>query len=97
MKNVVAINAGPRKNWNTDKLIKAAGEGAGLKGANVEYIDLYQLGQFMGGRSCFACKLPDNYGKCVFHDGLYDVLEKISKTNNNTLKNIYYMIINKIF
>lgn len=77
MKNVVAINAGPRKNWNTDKLIKAAGEGAILAGANVDYIDLYQLEQFMGCRSCFACKLPDTYGKCVFHDGLYDVLEKI--------------------
>lgn len=77
MKNVIAINAGPRKNWNTDKLIKAAAEGARLEDAHVEYIDLYQLDQFMGCRSCFACKLPDNYGKCVFRDGLYDVLAKI--------------------
>ena len=36
-KRVVAVNAGPRKGWNTDTLIKEAVKGAEDAGATVEY------------------------------------------------------------
>lgn len=77
MKKVVAINAGPRKGWNTDTLVKAAADGAAAAGAEVEYVDLYELPAFNGCMSCFACKTEQAYGTCVYGDGLYDVLESI--------------------
>ncbi len=77
MKKVIAINAGPRKGWNTDQLIKEAAKGAEAAGAQVEYIDLFRLEKFTGCISCFACKRPNSYGKCAYKDGLTDVLEKI--------------------
>lgn len=77
MKNVVAINAGPRKGWNTDRLIKSAAKGAEDAGFEVEYIDLFQLEKHTGCVSCFGCKQEKTYGKCVCRDGLYEVLEKI--------------------
>lgn len=77
MKKIIAINAGPRKGWNTDRLIKEAARGAESSGAEVEYIDLFRLEKFTGCISCFGCKLPKTFGKCVCRDGLYDVLEKI--------------------
>lgn len=77
MKKMIAINAGPRKGWNTDLLLREAAKGAESKGAEVEYIDLYRLDKFTGCVSCFACKREASYGKCACHDGLYDVLEKI--------------------
>lgn len=77
MKKIIAINAGPRKGWNTDRLVQAAAEGAREAGAEVEFIDLYKLDKYTGCISCFGCKQPDTYGKCVCRDGLYDVLEKI--------------------
>lgn len=77
MKKIVAVNAGPRTGWNTDQLIKAAAKGAEESGAEIEYIDLFKLEKYTGCISCFGCKQAKSYGKCVCHDSLYDVLEKI--------------------
>ena len=76
-KKIIAINAGPRIGYNTDLLIKEAVKGAEASGAEVEYISLFKLEQYTGCISCFACKLPDTYGKCMCKDGLYSVLERI--------------------
>ena len=77
MKKIIVINAGPRKGWNTDQLIREAAKGAESNGAEVEYISLFNLEKYTGCVSCFGCKLPNNFGKCVCKDGLTDVLEKI--------------------
>ncbi len=76
-KRIVAVNAGPRSGWNTDRLIKAAAEGAQETGASVEFIDLYKLEKYTGCISCFGCKQQKSYGKCVKKDGLSGVLETI--------------------
>lgn len=81
MKKIIAINAGPRKGWNTDQLVNAAGKGAEAKGAEVEYIDLFKLEKFTGCVSCFGCKLEASFGKCACRDGLYDVLNKIREAD----------------
>lgn len=77
MKKIIAVNAGPRKGWNTDRLIKSAADGAASAGAEIEYVDLFKLEKYTGCISCFGCKLPDSFGKCVCQDGLTEVLEKI--------------------
>ena len=40
-KRIVVVNAGPRKNWNTDSLLKEAAKGAhiGLRGENPDIRD----------------------------------------------------------
>ena len=80
-KKIIAINAGPRKGWNTDQLISIAGKGAESTGAEVEYISLFQLEKYTGCVSCFACKKPETFGKCMCRDGLSDVLEKIRQAD----------------
>ncbi len=77
MKKVVAINASPRKGWNTDMLIREAARGAESAGAQAEYISLFDLDRYTGCVSCFACKTAASYGKCACKDGLAPVLEKI--------------------
>lgn len=77
MKHIVAINASPRREWNTGTLIREAAQGAESEGAEVKMFDLYRLGQFSGCISCFGCKLPANKGKCICQDGLAPVLEEI--------------------
>ena len=77
MKKIVAINAGPRKGWNTDQLIKAAAEGATENGAEIEYFNLFKLEKYTGCVSCFACKTECSFGTCACHDGLTPVLEAI--------------------
>ena len=77
MKRIVAVNAGPRKNWNTAQMIAAACEGAQEAGASIELFNLYALDKFSGCISCFGCKLEKNLGHCVCKDGLTQVLEAI--------------------
>ena len=77
MKKIVVVNAGPRKGWNTDLLLKEAAKGAEAAGAEAVFFDLYKLPEFTGCVSCFGCKKEGNLGRCVCRDGLYDVLEAI--------------------
>ena len=84
-KKIVAINCSPRAKWNTAQLVREAAAGAADAGAEVEVIDLYKLEPFMGCRSCFACKLPKAYGKCVYKDGLAETLEKLRECDGMIL------------
>jgi len=78
-KTIVAVNAGPRKGWNTDMLVNKAAEGAASKGAEIQHFDLYKLEKYSGCISCFGCKL--NGGKCVCRDGLSPVLDAIREAD----------------
>ena len=91
MKHVVAINASPRANWNTARLVEAAAKGAEEAGATTEIIHLYQLEPFKGCISCFGCKLPKTFGKCVVQDGLAGVLDKIRKADGLILGSPNYL------
>ena len=76
MKTIV-LNASPRKNWNTAKLLKSAAKGALDVGAEVEYIDLYDL-NFTGCRSCMLCKRKGaERCHCYWKDDLSPVIDKV--------------------
>ena len=76
-KKIIAVNAGPRKGWNTDTLITEAAKGAESAGATVEKFDLFRLEQYTGCISCFGCKSEQHKGHCVCRDGLTQVLDAI--------------------
>ena len=76
-KRIVAVNAGPRKGWNTETLIAEASRGAESAGASVERFDLFRLERYTGCVSCFGCKREKNKGHCVCRDGLTAVLDAI--------------------
>ena len=77
MKKVIVLNGSPRRNFNTAKLLKEAQKGAESSGAEVEYINLYDM-DFKGCMSCFACqrKGSTTEGICAIRDDLKPVLEK---------------------
>ena len=80
-KRIIAVNAGPRKGWNTDTLITEAMKGAESAGASVEKFDLFRLEKYTGCISCFGCKREQNKGHCVCHDGLTEVLDAIREAD----------------
>lgn len=80
-KKIVAVNAGPRRGWNTDTLIDEAIKGAESKGATVEKFDLFRLEKYTGCISCFGCKREKNKGHCVCRDGLTPVLDAIREAD----------------
>ena len=81
VKKIVAVNAGPRKGWNTDTLINEAIKGAESAGAVVEKFDLFKLEKYTGCISCFGCKTEKNKGHCVCRDGLTKVLDAIREAD----------------
>ena len=74
---VMFINGSPRKNWNTDALMKKALEGAVSAGAEAEMVYLYKL-NFRGCVSCMACKLRKEPRpcRCIQKDDLTAILDK---------------------
>ena len=79
---VIAINGSPRKNWNTDTLLKKALDGAASAGAETEMVYLYDL-KFRGCVSCLACKLKKEPrpNRCVLRDDLTAVLDKLHEAD----------------
>ena len=80
-KKIIAVNAGPRKGWNTDTLIAEASKGAESAGAVVERFDLFRLDKYTGCISCFGCKKEKNKGHCICRDGLTPVLDAIRESD----------------
>lgn len=77
MKTVI-VNAGPRKNWNTAKLLNAVKEGSESAGIEAEFVQLYDL-VFTGCRSCMICKRKGMTTpcKCYWKDMLMPVIESV--------------------
>ena len=76
MKTII-LNGSPRKNWNTAQLLKEAQRGAESVGAEVEFIDLYDL-NYNGCRSCLACKRKGaERNKCYWKDDLSPLIGRI--------------------
>ena len=80
-KKIIAVNAGPRKGWNTDTLITEAAKGAESKGAVIEKFDLFRLEKYTGCISCFGCKKEQHKGHCICRDGLTEVLDAIREAD----------------
>lgn len=91
MKKVVAVNAGPRKGWNTDTLIDEACKGAAASGADIVKFDLFRMEKYTGCVSCFGCKREKNKAHCVIKDGLTPVLDAIREADGLILGSPNYL------
>ena len=80
-KRIIAVNASPRKGWNTDTLITEASNGAESAGATVERFDLFKLERYTGCISCFGCKKEKFKGQCICRDALKPVLDAIRESD----------------
>jgi len=82
MKKVIILNASPRKNFNTAKLLKETQKGAEAAGAEVEFFNLYDY-NFLGCRSCFVCQRKGSItnGVCAIKDDIRPILEKCIKAD----------------
>ena len=75
---VVILNAGPRKNSSTARLLLEAKRGVESARGEAQYVELFDLA-FSGCRSCLACKRRDlaEPCRCYWRDGLSPVLEQV--------------------
>lgn len=88
---VIVLNTSPRKAWNTAKLLKSAAEGAKSTGAEVEYIDLYDL-NFTGCRGCMLCKRKNvERCHCYWKDDLSPIIDKIFSADTLLIGTCIYL------
>ncbi|MBO5152165.1 MAG: flavodoxin family protein [Methanobrevibacter sp.] len=80
-KKIIAVNAGPRRGWNTDTLIDEAIKGAESVGAEVQKFHLFRLEKYTGCISCFGCKKEKYKGHCIHRDGLTEILDAIREAD----------------
>jgi multimeric flavodoxin WrbA len=71
--NVLGISTSPRRNGNSDLLIRKALSGAESTGANVEYLNLNDFKI----NPCTECNSCYKTGRCILKDDYEQVLEKI--------------------
>ncbi len=90
-KRIVAINCGPRINFNTDTILNHAIEGARSKDAEVTRFDLYRLEKYTGCISCFGCKKERFKGHCICKDGLTPVLDAIREADGLIIASPNYL------
>ena len=90
-KRIVAVNASPRKGWNTDTMVCEAAKGAEAAGAEIVKFDLYRLLKFTGCISCFGCKKEKFKGHCICRDGLTPVLDAIREADGLILGSPNYL------
>jgi multimeric flavodoxin WrbA len=90
MKTII-INASPRKNWNTARLLQEAMHGAKSIGEEIEYINLYDI-PFTGCHSCLVCKRKDvdEPCKCYWKDELSPILERVYQADRLILGSPIY-------
>jgi multimeric flavodoxin WrbA len=73
---IFAINGNPRKNWNTDTLLRKVLEGAASQNAETDIFHLYDL-EYKGCVSCLVCKRKGGEYKCALRDSLTPILDKL--------------------
>ena len=76
---VYAVNASPRKGWNTDQMLNSFIRGVreAAPEIEVEKVNLYDM-DFKGCRSCFACQMKHTEnGQCLFRDEAYELIRGI--------------------
>lgn len=75
---IIGINASPRKDKNSAKLLTAALQGAAAAGKDTRLVHLTNL-SFSGCKSCFACKRigGSSFGHCALKDDLQPLLSDI--------------------
>jgi multimeric flavodoxin WrbA len=72
---VLGINASPRKNANTQTLVRAVLDGAAEKGAETRLVNLREI-DINGCKGCEGCK--KHLGRCVQKDDLTTLLQEMA-------------------
>lgn len=80
---IYALNASPRKGWNSDEMLNAFIDGVheAAPEIEIEKVNIYDL-DFKGCRSCFACQMKSTEdGQCLFRDEAYELLRGIKSSD----------------
>lgn len=81
IKKILILNGSPKKNGNTEKLIKWFAGGIHSKGSEIEIIRTTLLKSKVNGcTSCRTCQKIKEY-ECVIGDDIRDVLKKMARAD----------------
>ncbi len=92
MKNIMIIDGGPRKTFNTATILQKFAEGARSVSDQIEVTTVRLYGMdYKGCMSCMACKVKGKASNvCKFRDALTPVLEEIAQADGLVLGSPIY-------
>jgi multimeric flavodoxin WrbA len=91
MIKIIGLSGSPRKNGNTEILIKEALKAAKQKGAETEFITIAGK-NIQPCRACGACRLPKSAGKCAIKDDVPEIFEKLKKADGILIGSPVYFL-----
>lgn len=91
MVKVVGLSGSPRKDGNTEILIKEALKTAKKEGAETEFISLAGK-DIQPCQACYTCRLDDSKGVCAIEDDLPEIFEKLKKADGIIIGSPVYFL-----
>lgn len=81
MKNILVLNGSPRKNGNTNKILKHFIKGAKTNNNHIREFQLYDM-QIKGCTGCNSCiKNRNKYNPCIQEDDMNEIYESFLKAD----------------
>ncbi len=91
MVRIIGLSASPRKDGNTEILVKEALKAAKRKGAETEFISLAGK-EIQPCQACYNCRLEESKGKCAIEDDLPEIFEKFKKADGIIIGSPVYFL-----
>lgn len=91
MVRIIGLSASPRKDGNTEILVKEALKAAKRDGAETEFISLAGK-EIQPCQACYTCRLEDSKGICAIEDDLPEIFEKFKKADGIIIGSPVYFL-----
>lgn len=91
MVKIIGLSGSPRKDGNTEILVKEALKAAKKQGAETEFISLAGK-EIQPCQACYSCRLEDSKGVCAIEDDLAEIFEKFKKADGIIIGSPVYFL-----
>lgn len=91
MVKIVGLSGSPRKDGNTEILVKEALKAAKSRGGEIEFISLAGK-EIQPCQACYTCRLEESKGKCAIEDDLAEIFEKFKEADGIIIGSPVYFL-----
>ncbi|MDD5465158.1 MAG: flavodoxin family protein [Candidatus Omnitrophica bacterium] len=91
MVKIVGLSGSPRKDGNTEILVKEALKAAKSRGAETEFVSLAGK-EIQPCQACYTCRLEESKGECAIEDDLAEIFEKFKEADGIIIGSPVYFL-----
>jgi multimeric flavodoxin WrbA len=91
MVKIIGLSGSPRKDGNTEILVKEALKAAKKEGAETEFITLAGK-EIQPCQACYSCRVEESKGVCAIEDDLPQIFDKLKKADGIIIGSPVYFL-----